>query len=122
MTVFVSHLIIPPLEYEMSIPEFFELIVEFSLLLLNSLMVHFIKILFFEELFIGPFGSFCDDDGLVELILQSPDFSFILLVLLVFERNPLDALNHNSLLQRLVPLLLKIVEGFSHFVLNEEVP
>ena len=109
MAVLVSHLIIPSLKHNVAIPEFLKLMVELSLLLLHSLMVHFIEIFLFQQLFIRAFCPLRHYDGLIQLFPELPNSPLELLVFLVLKGHLLDPLNYYSLLQGLIPLLLEVI-------------
>lgn len=61
---------------DMIVSEFFKIKVKFFLFLLDSLVMHFIKVSFFQKFVISSSGLFSDDDCLVEIIFQSLDLIF----------------------------------------------
>lgn len=122
MAVLIRHLIVLLLEYNMIIPQFFEIEVEFLLLLLDPLMMHLIKILLLEQFLISSSRFLRHNDGLIEFLLQPSNLVLQSFILLVFLRYLLHSLNDCSLLDELIPLLLEVIKSIGHFVLDEEIP
>jgi hypothetical protein len=116
----IGHLIIFFFKNDMIVPEFFEIKVKFFLFLLDSLMMHFIKISFFQEFVISSSGLLSDDNCLVKIIFQSLDLIFHLFAFYVLLRY-IFSLNFFAFLQKLIPLLLEVIERIIHFVSDEEI-
>ena len=121
IAIFFSHLIIFLFLQKMIVPEFFELWVQFFLFLLNSLVMHFIKVPFFQKFIVGSSSLFCHNDRLIKLISFFPSiFSHLLAFYILFR--DFTTPNYFSSLLKLKPFLLEIVQCFIHFVSNEEIP
>ena len=85
-------------------------------------MMHFVEIFLFQQLLMCSFCLFGHYYRLVELLFQLPNFIFQILALLILKGYFLDSFGHGPSFLHLVPLLLEIVEGVIHLVLDEEFP
>lgn len=120
--VLVGHFVVPLFENDMIIPQLLQVVIQFLFLLLDSLMVHLVKILLLQQFFIGRLGLLGNDDGFVKLIFESPNFVFKLLALDVLLRDLFDVGGDVPIFSHFVPFLLEIVESFCHFVFDKKVP
>jgi hypothetical protein len=96
--------------------EFFDIFIEFLFVFLHSLMMHFMKISFFEEFVVSGFGLLRKSKCVIKLFLQ--------LLGLVFEDLCLNGGIGNifrGVLVVLIPFLLEGLKSFVHFVGDEKV-
>lgn len=120
--VFVSHFIVPSFEDYVIVSQFLQISIEFLLLLLDPLMMHFVEIFLLQQFFVGPFCLFGHYYRLIEFLFQLPDLVLQVLALLVLKGYFLDSFGHGAFFLHLVPLLLEIVKGVVHLVLDKEFP
>jgi len=65
MTVLFSHIVILFFKDYVVVSEFLQLVIEFSLFLLNSLVMHLIEVFIFQQFLVCAFCSFSYYDSLV---------------------------------------------------------
>jgi len=68
VAVFISHLIVSFLKDNMTVSQFFQIIVKLLLFLLYSLVMHLIKVFFLKQFLISASCLFSYDNGFVQLI------------------------------------------------------
>ena len=106
MAIFVRHIIVFFLMNDVLFSQLFQISIHLFLLLLYSLMMHFVEIPFFHEFVISSSGFFRHDYSFIEFIFDLFDIVLEVLADDILFGNWLTALDFFSLLVLFEPLLL----------------